>query len=140
MGFVPRFVNQTQKCAKALIFPLNGDACHDTNQQIVCYAYTHLRAYGHVEVVVDELFVKFHTDEIPCAGYHVVKVRINLPYRMDCIRSMMASHQWTCIHQCMEVLPPPLSSYKEWIVNVASEKTFLSVAAEFSDFKLMEIA
>lgn len=69
---MPRLINQPDKCAQPLIFPLDGDAGYDANQQIVCQPDPHLRPDDHIEIAPLEFLIELYANEIAGAGDQVM--------------------------------------------------------------------
>lgn len=75
---MPRLPYQPGEHTKTLVFPVHWYTAYNTYQEILGYPQSHLRTDHHIEIMAGDILVEFHANKVPGAGYHIMKIGIDI--------------------------------------------------------------
>lgn len=114
------FVNEAQEGAYTLPASLKRNTRHNAYEHIIRQSQTHLRPENHVKMAGRlNMLVQFQTNEIACAGYHVMKVAVNLkvPGGGSFVKILVDDR--TCVDKGMEIIAPSFGAYEKRIKKIS---------------------
>lgn len=136
------FVNEAQEGAYTLPASLKRNTRHNAYEHIIRQSQTHLRPENHVKMAGRlNMLVQFQTNEIAGAGYHVMKVAVNLkvPGGGSFVVKVLVD-EGTCVNKGMEIIAPSFGTYEEWTIKIPFIQGFFTIISELRQQKLMKIS